>query len=313
MFQMIELTIDETLNEILEQMKSGDADWQMPWHGSNPTPINVKHGGHYSGFNRVILWSAAKANGFKSRYWGTFNQWRARQQPVSKGSHGTRVFRPEISKNRTTGAQELEGFRHFALFNGDQVLHRNEDHPDLFAKVEISHDVEKFIAASRADIRFGCDYAFYSPQHDHIGMPHIARFTGSSFSTPTQAFYATLLHELIHWTGHPARQSRPAFLNRTAETYAFEELVAELGAAFLCAEFDLANTPRKDHAQYLNSWLRLLGDRPRQLLEASRLAQKAMESLLKTPQAEHEEDDTSEPDWFQPVPWQPDLLAPKNL
>ncbi|MDZ7790378.1 MAG: zincin-like metallopeptidase domain-containing protein [Xanthomonadales bacterium] len=132
------------------------------------------------------------------------------------------------------------------------------------------------------------------------------------YSTRQQNYYSVLLHELVHWTGHPSRENRNGPFEEFRENYAFEELVAELGAAFLCSEFELEDVPRKNHAQYLNHWLQFIGERPELLWRASSLAQQAMTFLLETETAEPESDNSS-PGWLQAQPTQVDLLSPMSL
>jgi len=255
------MTLQEVLTTIIGQMADGDSEWEMPWHGKQKIHINVESGKAYTSINRLILWSSYKNNKFRSRHWGTFSQWRARRQSVEGGQTGTVLVRPVFAK-KSKPSDEPTGYRIFHVFNGDQVVNRNEDHPDLFGEDEIIYSLqaEKLVAETRADIHYGGNRAFYSRETDHIEIPDPGDFIATHYSTPTQNFYATLLHELVHWTGHSSRENRQPVTEDKYSSYAFEELVAELGAAFICVDCGLETSPRKDHAQYLNSWIKMLLD-----------------------------------------------------
>lgn len=290
---MAGIDLDKIFGCIVEQMADGDANWVMPWHGRHSPPLNADSGLSYKGINRVILWAKSSSQGFRSRHWATFNQWRKLRQNVAKGQKGTVLVRPIIGAN-TAGKQELLGFHTFHVFNGDQVLNRNEDHPDLFGQESIEiPDVERFVRNTGAVIRIEGDRAAYFPSEDVIRMPPSDLFFATQFSTRQQNYCSTLLHELIHWTGHASRENRRGPYECARENYAFEELVAELGGAFLCAEFELEDIPRKDHAQYLNNWLRFIREHPETLWRASSLAQQAMTYLLEVEAAEPEADTSS--------------------
>ena len=302
----------EIFDHILKQMADGDANWEMPWHGKNVRPINIVHGRPYLGVNRLILMAKAKESGFKSRHWGTFNQWRKVRQGVGKGSKAATLIIPKIEKNEKA-EDVLVGFRRYWVFNGDQVLNRNESHPDMFGHaVEDIPKVEEFVASLGATIHMDGKLPCYFKQRDLIEMPSRESFLPTRFSTSTQNWYATLLHELVHWTGHATRENRKPVYEDKALDYAFEELVAELGAAFMCSEFELEDVPRKDHAQYLNSWFQILKEKPAALWRASTLAQTAVSFLLKKPAVEPDNDD-SQPSWFTHEPIQVDMLAPLVL
>lgn len=303
----------ETIFEcIIEQMADGDDNWEMPWHGRHSLPLNADSGLSYKGINRIILWARSSREKFNSRHWATFNQWRKLKQPVAKGQKGTALVRPIIATNEA-GEQELRGFHTFHVFNGDQVLNRNEKHPDLFGQEPIEiPDVERFVRGTGADIRIGGDRAVYFSREDLIRIPPPDSFIATRFSTRQQNYYSTLLHELVHWTGHSSRENRQGPFEDHRENYAFEELVAELGAAFLCSEFELEDVPRKSHAQYLNHWLQFIREQPELLWRASSLAQQAMTFLLET-EAPEPESDASSPGWLQAQPTQVDLISPMSL
>jgi antirestriction protein ArdC len=162
----------------------------------------------------------------------------------------------------------------FVVFAADQC-----DHDGWVAPVKVSNPdetierCERYLTGSGARIGFGGDRAYYSPAGDAIQLPPFAAFTDAV------AFYGTAFHELVHWTGHESRTGRLQAAPSAAfgsEGYAYEELVAELGATFICAEFGIEPTVREDHAQYLKGWLRALKDDSAAIWRAAQDASKAI-------------------------------------
>ena len=142
-----------------------------------------------------------------------------------------------------------------------------------FEEARLAH-AEAFIAHTGADIRYGGDRACYAIAADRISMPPFAAFATAD------GFYSTVLHEIIHWTRHEKRLNRDCGRKTWGdEGYAMEELVAELGSAFLCADLNIGLTERMDHASYIDSWLRVLrGDR-RAIFQAAAMAERAADWL----------------------------------
>ena len=153
------------------------------------------------------------------------------------------------------------------------------DIPSVNAVTPIE-SAEALIHATGADIREGGDRAFYHPHEDYVAMPDRARFLGSASSTPTDAWYATHLHELTHWSGAKHRLDRNLAQRFGSEAYAMEELIAELGSAFLCADLGLATAPRSDHAAYVARWLKVLKQDKRAVFTAASQADRAARYLL---------------------------------
>jgi antirestriction protein ArdC len=140
--------------------------------------------------------------------------------------------------------------------------------------------VDAFIAATGAVIRHGGGRACYIPATDEIRMPERAAFTGSATSSAEESYYATLLHELTHWTGPVHRCGRDLSGRFGSDAYAMEELIAELGSAFLCGELGIAAVPRSDHAQYLAHWLAVLKADKRAIFTAASKASEAIGFLV---------------------------------
>ena len=146
---MQQTKVQKTIKHIRTEMENGSTDWRMPWHGKNPIPINIISVKPYTGLNHLILLMSRNENGYESRYWGTFNQWRTRRSPVLKGEKATTVFRPVYSQKG--GSSALAYFKPFWLFSGDQVTNRNEQHPDFFEIPFEVPNVDKFVRALELD------------------------------------------------------------------------------------------------------------------------------------------------------------------
>jgi antirestriction protein ArdC len=189
--------------------------------------------------------------------------------------------RREVRK-KETGKKEMERFlfaRSTAVFNASQVEGWDQDVPMIENSVEIVEQAESFVAATGADIRHGGGKAYYNMMQDYIQIPSRELFTGTATSTPTESYYSTQLHELTHWTSHKDRCDRQLSKRFGKEAYAMEELVAELGAAFLCSDLRITNTPRPDHAGYLAGWLSVLKSDKRAIFTASSKASQAKNFL----------------------------------
>jgi len=145
------------------------------------------------------------------------------------------------------------------VFNAEQVEGWSYPEPIIYEdRTEKLQGVDSFIESLGADIRYGGETAGYNRSFDRISMPERRRFVGTETSTATEAFYSVILHELVHWSGHPVRLNRDLSGRFGTSAYAVEELVAELGAAFLCADFGISLNPRLDHAAYVSNWLQVL-------------------------------------------------------
>ena len=147
--------------------------------------------------------------------------------------------------------------------------------------MSLAERAELLIKASGANIRFAEDRAYYAPSTDQIVMPQRCQFKASEHSTETEAYYSTLLHELVHWTGHKDRLNRQTSCFGS-ESYAFEELVAELGSAFLCAELGVSLTAKPENAAYCEHWLKILKQDKSALARAASDASKAI-AFLRAP------------------------------
>ncbi|OYU71671.1 MAG: antirestriction protein [Alphaproteobacteria bacterium PA2] len=274
--------------QIVVDLQKGVRPWTRPWsteHLAGRISRPLRHNFQpYSGVNVLLLWSQAVAKGYSAPIWMTFRQALDLGGHVRKGEqaatvvYANRMTRTESSDQGEALEREVAFLKAYSVFNVEQV----EGLPEAFhpAPVEPLDPVARnaaadaFFAATGAKIRHGGDKAYYAMGPDHVQMPVF-----ESFVDP-QAYYATLAHECTHWTRHPTRLDRDFGRQRWGdEGYAREELVAELGAAFLCADLGLELTPREDHAAYIDSWLKVLGGDRRFIFAAASHAQRAADFL----------------------------------
>jgi antirestriction protein ArdC len=166
----------------------------------------------------------------------------------------------------------------FNLFQVENYKNPKQEN-QLIGEVEKIKNVDDFIQNTLAKITIGGDRAYFSPSRDEIVMPDREKFIGTASSTPTEGFYSILLHELVHWSGADTRCNRTLSGKFGSEDYAMEELVAELGSAFLCAELGITNSPRQDHADYISNWISILQDNSKAIFWASARASESVKFL----------------------------------
>lgn len=286
---------DEVTARIVAELEEGRFPWVQPWSsaacgsdlggGGVPClPRNALTLRTYSGINILLLWASALAHGWERPGWLTFRQALAAGGNVRKGEQGTQVvyadrFTPEAEKERARAsgdeAKSVAFLKRFTVFNVAQCDGLPDDlipPPVALPEREIVPVGEAVIAASGIDFRIGGDKAFYSPGRDFVQVP------------PQQAFhdqvnfYRTALHELTHGVGHSSRLNRNLTGAFGSKDYAREELIAELGSAFLCAALGIVPTVR--HADYLGAWLEVLREDNRAIFRAASMASKAADWLL---------------------------------
>ena len=298
----------EITHRILDGLLFGTAPWRKPWRNdpNAGAPANVISRRRYSGINPILLDLTAMSRGYTSRWWATYSQWeslgaqvRKRPNDVQAGRWGTPiVFWKPIQKTKTdeNGNEKTNTFplmRSYTVFNLDQVdgeavdhlrCANNSDESPLVADYEAA---QRAVEATGADIRFGGNQAMYLrpiglwPNHtggDYIMMPKITQFLSP------HEFYATTMHEMVHWS--------ECRLNWTG-SYAMGELIAEIGAAFACAELGIpCSDDMKNHAAYVAHWIKELQNDDRAILRAASQATKAVNYILgfsRTPEPQPDE------------------------
>jgi antirestriction protein ArdC len=276
-------------NQIVSHLEQGVRPWVRPWnaeHAAGRINRPLRHDGKpYSGINVLSLWASAMAQNFAAPTWMTFRQAAELDAHIRKGEKGSLVvYADHVTRTETdenTGEEidrEIPFLKGYIVFNVEQIDGLPEKYyakaaPKLDPVARIAH-AEKFFAAQGATIRYGGNCAFYSIAVDAIQMPAFESFQDAD------TYYATPAHEFTHWTGSKSRLDRDFRGHRFgSEGYAIEELVAELGAAFLCADLELALEPREDHASYIASWLKVLKADNRAVFTAAAHAQLAAEFI----------------------------------
>jgi antirestriction protein ArdC len=275
-------------SQIVNAIEQGVGNWRMPWHTSGRfafSPINTTSKKPYRGINTVCLWAAAESRGYESGEWGTYRQWQERGAPVRKGEKSTCVVFWKFANgndenqdgyDQPASSSRLIFTRGYSVFNAGQVDgYTPNAEPDLLILERIAN-AEAFFGAIGADVPHGGNRAYYAPDSDRIQMPPFRAFEENV------AYYSTLAHEHTHWTAKSGRCDRKLGKRFGDDAYAAEELVAELGAAFVCAHLGLSIEPRDDHAQYIQSWLKVLKTDKRAIFTAASKAQQAADYLIQT-------------------------------
>lgn len=282
---------------IVADLEQGARPWLKPWSAEHAAgritrPLRAT-GQPYRGMNVLLLWSEAVANGYTAPIWMTYKQAAELGAHVRKGERGALVvYANTLTKTETDPQGEeqersIPFMKGYTVFNVEQVeglpAHYYAQPANPLPLSERIASAERFAGSTGADIRHGGNRAFYAPARDFVQMPPFEAFKDA------QSYYSTLTHELTHWTGHASRCAREFEKGHRfgSEGYAFEELVAELGAAFLCADLGITPEVRDDHAAYLAHWLKVLKQDKRAIFTAAAHAQRAADFLLNLqPQAQ---------------------------
>lgn len=278
-------TVTDTIIAAIER---GAGDFIMPWHGSGiGRPQNALTQSDYHGVNVLMLWAEACLRGFASGWWATYKQWQDAGGQVRRDEKASTIVffkrldeEPEQEHEREDRRARIVA-RASRVFNADQVdgwAPAAKVYP-VCGSAEVILSVASLANGSKAVIRHGGELACYRIGDDRIDLPPVEAFVGSPTSSPTEAYASTLLHELVHWTGAAHRLDRGFGDGFDKEKLAVEELVAEIGAAYLCADLGVSNQPRPDHAAYVAHWLKFLRNDRRAIFTASRLADRAASYL----------------------------------
>jgi antirestriction protein ArdC len=266
-------------NNIIAALEIASAvDWKCPWHKTGGgLPKNGVTGKAYRGVNILSLWVAGQVHGYADHRWATYKQWASVGAQVHKGERSSLVVFFKKIEVHDAESSDDDGKRLVArasfAFNAEQV----DGAPELpsmatggFNPIETA---ETFARGTGILIRHTGDVACYVPNFDEVRMPPRDRFVSAD------GYYSTLFHELTHATGHRSRLDRDLTGRFKSQAYAAEELVAELGSAFLMAELGLSAELHQQHASYIASWIQLLKDDPRAIFTAASKASQAVDYM----------------------------------
>lgn len=277
---------------IVDHLEKGVRPWHQPWSANAAGTFitrPLRHNGEpYNGMNIILLWATAQDRGYQNPTFMTFKQAEEYKAHVRKGEKASLVvFANKLTKteiDEKTGEDveiQIPFMKGYSVFNVEQI----EGLPEKFykktivpqgevEKIKRLESVEEFLKNLGADIRHGGNRAFYTPTDDFIQLPLIEAFEDK------ESYYATGLHEATHWTNHESRLNRDFGRIKWGDAgYAKEELVAEIGSAFLCADLGITPEIREDHAAYIQSWLKALKDDKKLIFSAAAHASRAAEFL----------------------------------
>ncbi|MDV0621273.1 zincin-like metallopeptidase domain-containing protein [Klebsiella variicola subsp. variicola] len=266
-------------NNIIAALEAGVKPWSCPWQrvsGISGLPSNFATGIAYSGMNIMLLWCSASKQGFGDSRWMTYKQAQAVGGQVRKGEHGTiAIFYTTLEKENEDGEiDHIPMLKTFNLFNIEQIdgfpLTTETVNPE--ATFDPLPEAENLFRKSGANIIEKGQNAFFQPSTDEVWLPERHLFSNAA------NFYATGLHELVHWSGGKKRLSREMKGKFGSEDYAFEELIAELGSAFLMANLGIVGEVQ--HESYIASWLKALKNDKRYIFKAVNAASKAHRFLM---------------------------------
>lgn len=275
---------EKTTKALIEALENADGDkWTRPWSLDAGMPRNAVTGKYYRGSNVFWLAAVGAHDQHERPVWATYKQWQQLGGQVRKGQKGTLAIKwTPATKKMDDGSEERTGRMipySFTLFNISQVDGVEASQFDLesLSESERVERMETIVSEFGVPLTFGNpNRAYFDPRSDVINMPPFSSFTSA------RAYYATLAHETVHWTGHPKRLDRPGIMGSRFGTpeYAYEELVAEISATMFMALMGLEPEPQEDHAQYIKSWLKILKEQPDALRDAINDAQKAVDYMI---------------------------------
>jgi antirestriction protein ArdC len=271
---------------IVAAIESGVGQYQMPWairQDRGPSPISVGSAKPYRGINTLVLWAESQNRGYSSALWGTYQQWNGLGGQVRKGERGSPVVYWGTFEKQTGESEDQKSHRGlfakgYTVFNIEQVDNSSSLPKRLDPKRSHNEGIayaDSFFAGTGVQIRDGGNRAYFRPDTpEAVYMPGF-----DQFSDPVN-YYSVLAHECTHWTSHASRCDRQLGKRFGDAAYAVEELIAELGSAYTMARLELELAPRPDHAQYIQSWLKVLKSDKRAIFTAASKAQQAADFLI---------------------------------
>lgn len=277
--------IKEIADKIIAQLEAGTDKWKKSWEsiGSGRYPVSAISHKPYNGINAVVLMFETMAKGYTDNRWLTLKQIHAKNGKLKKDAVGVKCVHCSPVRFKATDHNGDDVFvqrmavKHFVLYNVEQTeglvfRPRKKDPNFKWDKIEAA---EKILNNSKAKIiEKPLDSAFYDPEKDHIVLPYRKQFKTND------RFYDTALHELGHWTGHKTRLKRDLTGKFGSEKYAKEELRAEIASMMISATIGLPHNI-EDHAAYVNSWIKVLKDDPKEIFKAATAANKIKDYLIK--------------------------------
>jgi antirestriction protein ArdC len=268
----------QVTDRIVAMLEKGVRPWHQDWAAGGGRPL--RHDGTpYRGANVINLWAAAVSRGFKSQHWMTYKRASELGGQVRKGSKSELAFYVgTVNRTIERDGEEIDKtfpfLKSYCVFNADEIealpdqYYFRQVRKPLHVSARIAQ-VDTWIEKTGATILYGGGRAFYRRGTDEIHLPEFGAFTSAA------GFYGTALHELAHWSGAEKRLDRTKGKVFGNPDYAFEELVAELSAAYLCADLHISSEPREDHASYIAGWLKALKNDNRNIFRAASAAEKA--------------------------------------
>lgn len=292
--EIIKSTADKFI-AMLEENK-GKGEWVSPFFQPQRRAINVETKKRYRGFNYVLLSFIQKEKGYTSNKWGTFDQWKKAKRFVKKGEKATGIifWKPikVTTEEKGDDGESIERMiplmRYYYVFNEcqlqDYVPENVDDKPmdeNIVHRIELFKD--NYLDRIGAVYSEGHGHACYIPSRDVIELPSMKQYNRDML----EEYIPTACHETVHWSGAKSRLNRDLSGRFGDESYAFEELVADIGAGFISQEFGHKYMFSKNNLKYIENWIRMLQDKPKTIITACSLAQKAADYLLKL--ADHED------------------------
>ncbi|MAN77395.1 MAG: antirestriction protein [Rhizobiales bacterium] len=277
-------TYQRITDTIITALENGTRPWMKPWSasqvGSNfPRPLRA-NGEPYRGINILLLWLATATHGFEHQRFMTYRQAQELGGQVRKGEKGTLIVKYGTISRKAENAKdedrEIPYLKGYTVFNLSQIDGLADEHYAVPTPLPVEQRIERaevFARNTEASIIHGSNKACYIPAADRIQMPPFAAFVSP------EAYYSTLFHELAHWVGAKHRLDRISSTNRKTKAYAFEELVAEITACFICSDLDLTASVRDESTSYLASWLKCLKQDKKAIFRAASRAQAAADFL----------------------------------
>jgi antirestriction protein ArdC len=270
---------DQITERIIALLQKGDIPWRKPWNAQSGFPRNLVSKKPYRGINVFLLHAMC----YESPFWLTYRQAQELGGTVRRGEKACPVVfwkQLEVEDRETHEIEKIPMIRFYHVFNVAQCDGlKNIPAPVEETPLSAPTKPDEIIAfmPKRPEIKHGMAKAFYSPGSDFVGMPDRARFETAA------GYYATLFHELTHSTGHPSRLNRPTLTKSQgfgSDPYCKEELIAEMGAAFLCGQADITESTVENSAAYVQNWLKALQNDHKLIVQAAAQAQKAADFIL---------------------------------